>query len=486
MAAHVKQISFVGNALESLSPIIVNPSDNTITTPTEAVHQITAKVNSSGKIYLSVPPVNLSKGFTLICSNEDGSRNMFKSFSSDGTISGGYDFSAKRGTIIPVMIDGTFENFDISCSEPAISHTTKDGLLNGTSVTFVMNKQGVSNKLIEEWGAVLSYDDGEKEIEVRKSSFSNTTPISGQVVTMGVENDWKLIPGGTYIFAPSYKAYGKKYSLPTKILTVADPGVKITIDGSTSYDAFLASGANVANTYSNTEIRDVAASINVHTDIIDSYTATLDGTELSATGTSGSKKTFGKLTRSVFKQYPMKVSVKCGAHTFEGIRNFEITGLPMVGDFTTAAPGGLSPAWLAISTSYETNRVKYNDAGASAVRSPAFHIPSDQIKVKTACDCRHNYTTGLWKKTAKDMYISACSSSQRTAITSGTTLSITTDYYQSVTDVSDFASKGYLYSGTTLSLTDAKPCLIYSVNITNSYLSGNLVISFRHKIEYAN
>ena len=83
------------------------------------------------------------------------------------------------------------------------------------------------------------------------------------------------------------------------------------------------------------------------------------------------------------------------------------------------------------------------------------------------------------------MYISPCSTSQQSAPTSGTVLSITTDYYQSTGIVKDFESKGkYLYCSTVFTLQKDTPSLIYSMNITNSGISGNLAVSFKHIIEY--
>ncbi len=471
----VAQISFVGNSLECLSPLTVDPATDECTFSSEIIRQITVNVQKEGKTYISVPPVKLDKGFTLVCSNADGTKNMFRSFSTDGSSDGGYDFSIRRGTLIPVVLDGSFETFDVSCTAPQVTHMTKDGLLYSTSVSFQMSKQGVANKLIEEWGAHLM--DSEGNI-VRSAVFAGSQPISSQIVTMDVPADWKLLPGGTYSLAPYYKLYGQKKSLPTQTIVINDPGIALNINGTTSYDKYIAGNTSGANSHTNTLIEGVSVSFNVHPDLIEEQSVIFDGTSVSPSSVSGQVYSFGNFNKNEFRNYRMEASFRVGKKTYKATKDFVITGLPMTADFTLSNPTGWTPAWSLISAKYDNSRIVYNKT--SGIRSPKFYTPSPGIKVKTSCDCGHNVTSN--SNTVK-MTIAACTTSA-TSFSSGATLSFNKTYYTAGW-ASGFKSVGYLTCSTVFTLTENTPSLIYGVSLGTSFLGSNTFVSFRHKIEYS-
>lgn len=477
----LSQISFVGNELEHLSPVTLDLDTEVIEVSTELGIQITVPVQTEGNTYISVPPVNLAKGFSLVLSKDDGTY-MVKSYSSDGSLSGGFDFTDKAGYIIPITIDGEFESFNVSCSSPSVEHATVNGLLSGTQVSFTMSKSGSSDKLIEEWGAKLI--DAQGNI-VRSKVFDNETPIAGGTITMDILDEWYLLPGGTYTFAPYYKIYGNNASLGSVSVTVPDPGVRLVLDGETSYDKYESGDVDGANSHTNTLIAGVKAEINVHPDILDSFTASVEGVstadEKSADGSN--ILDFGNLTRSTWRKYSMTASATAGKMTISASRDFHITGLPLTADFTTANPSDMSPSWGMIGTSYSDNRVVFQTT--DAIRSPGFHIPgSEGIKVITACACRHNVTSN---SSTMNMNIAACTSNATSSGT-GATLVIGKDYYQGAGafgDVGGFDNKGYLVCGQSLTLTTSNPSLIYSVSLGRSILGSNTMVSFGHKIEYS-
>lgn len=476
----VSQLSFAGNMLENLSPVIVDPETAAVeVSSSESNLQITVPVQTSGKTYIAVPPVNFTKGFSLICSNAEGSESMIKTFSTDGGLSSGYDFTDKAGQIIPVVLSGTFENFSVSCSSPTIVHTRTDaGLLNGTSASFVMTKQGSSDKLIEEWGATLVNSGGEI---VREISYTNADPIEGQTVIMNIANDWMLLSGGTYTFTPYYKVYGQKVSLASQSVEVSDPGVTLTVSGQTSYDKYLAGNTDGANAHAYNLIEGVKVSTNIDLGIMSNYLATLDGADPgSFTVTSDARLTadYGNITRDTFKTYPFVVSFNVGPLAFSASKDFHITGLPMEADFTTSNPTGWSPAWGMINTTYEDNRIVFQNS--CGIRSPKFFIPASGINVVTSCDCRHNVTSN--SKTVS-MNIVPCAS-QETTFKSGTTLSIGSDYYQA-TFAGSFDSKGYLACTNVFVITSATPSLMYNVSLGTVFLGSNTMVAFKHKIEYS-
>ena len=478
----ITSISFVGNKLENIYPIELNPDNGEFAFPNEVGVQITVPVQTDGYTYICVPPVRLEKGFSLICSKADGSY-FLKSYSSDGSLSGGYDFTDKIGSLIPVVLSGEFETFNISATSLAGTHTKNGSLLTGTQVTFNFNKSGSSNKLIEEWGANLLNSDGQV---VRTVSFTNATPINGQSVTMNVANNWKLLPAGEYVFTPYYKMYGQNVTLPSQILNIGDPGVKVSIAGITSYDKYIAGNISGANSHTNTLIEGVALETNLDLTLIDSRNMVLDGSNLGSGTWSSGKATFGNFTKTGYKSYSCKATVTVGNLTFDATRDFYITGLPYTGDFTTGNPTSWNPGWAFIGTKYNSSRVVFNST--SAVRSPGFYIPqtssSTKINVVTYSNCRHNVTSN--SSTAK-MIISACSSTASSASTSGVTLSLGKDYYQaagSLGNVGGFESKGYLLCNSPITLTQSNPSVMFCVSLGSSFLGSNTLVSFGHKIEY--
>lgn len=475
-------ITFAGNNLEDIYPVEVDPESGEIFLPNEVGVQITVPVQADSPTYICVPPVNLKKGFSLICSKADGSY-LVKSFSSDGSVSGGYDFSTKVGSLIHIDLTGEFEDFSISAASLAGNHTRNGNLISGTEVNFVMNRKGVSNKLIEEWGANLLNSEGQV---VRNISYTNATPISGQTVKMNVANNWKLLPAGDYIFTPYYKMYGQVITLPSQILNISDPGVTVKIAGNTSYDKYIAGNISGANSHSNTLIEGVAIETNLDITVIDSRDLTIESSSLGAGTWSSGKATYGNITKTGFKAYPCTATVTAGNLTFKVSRDFYITGLPYTGDFTQGNPTSWNPGWAFISTKYNSSRVVFTSS--SAVRSPGFYIPqtgaSSAIKVVTRSNCKHNVTSNSKKVT---MTISSCASTATSISSSGVTLTIGSDYYQaagSFGDVSGFTSGTYLLCNSPVTLTSSKSAVMFSVALGRSILGSNTLVSFGHKIEY--
>ena len=474
----VSTITFAGNNLESVYPLEIDPATGEIFMTSSVGLQISVPVQTEGKTYICVPPVNFSMGFSLILSKADGSY-MVKSFSAGGQ-NAGYDFSQKVGSIIPLTVSGTFEGFSIRAESLSYEHTKNNGLLTGTDVTFNMFKSGTPNKVVQEWGANLLDLNGNI---VR--SISSMTPISGQSVSMECKNNCKLLPAGTYVFSPYYRMYGKLNTLESKTIEVADPGVQVVMNGQTSYDKYLANTtADAANSHANTLIEGVSVSTNLDLSIIDARTVTLDGASLGDGTWSSGTISYGNLTKTTYKSYPFKATIVVGNLTFEASRDFHITGLPYTGDFATGNPTGWTPAWGFLSAKYSDARVVFNTT--AAIRTPKFHVPaSATIKVVTYSDCRHNVTSN---SNSTNIYIATCAAGAASVPTAEATLTLGSDYYQvagSFGNVSGFKRIGYLICNTALTLTPSKPALIFSTSMGNSFLGSNTLVSFGHKIEYS-
>lgn len=474
----VAQITFAGNQLEKLSPAIVDPKTGKVTFSSEANVQITVPVNPDGKTYISVPPVNLEKGFSIICSNADASRSMIRSFSSDGGLGSGYDFSRKVGQIIPIALDGELVSYSVTSTAPVVEHTkTSAGLLNGTSVKFTMNKYGVSDKMIEEWGATLVNSDG---VTVRKSSYTNADPIRGEEVTMNVENDWKLLPAGQYTFTPYYIIFGQKVSMSEAATTVMipDPGVKIEIHGKTSYDKYLAGDIAGANSHASTTIEEVAVTTNLDLGIIDYYYATMDGADMgeaTVTSTTEVRASYGNLTRTEFRAYELNASIEVGPLIFTAAEKiFHITGLPYEGDFRTSNPTSWGPAWSLLGAAeYSDKRITVkggliSDQNGAAV-TPQFHIPQSEIGVETYADV-------CCKKSGVTLNVMPCTYGEGT-ISFG---SVTVTPHK-ISLLGSLSSKDYIKASSHLVLSQQKPCMMFASTAPGGSYNVGL---YRLKIEY--
>ena len=480
----VSQLTFAGNKLEPISPMIVNTVTGEISLAQESNVQITVPVQKDGNTYIAVPPVDLTNGFSIICSNSDGSSSMIKTFSSDGGLTGGYNFAEKVGCIIPITLKGTLETYNVTSSVPQVVHTkTQAGLLNGTTITFSMNKAGVSDKLIEEWGATLVNSDGQK---VREITLTNANPPKGQTVTMDISNDWKLLPGGTYTFAPFYKIYGQKISLASQNIIVENPGVKLEIHGQTSYDKYSAGDVTGANSHPNTVIGGVAVTTNVDLGLITDYVATLDEIDMGAaevTSLDEVKAYYGDLKKEQYKEYIMEVSYKIGPWKITANNDFHITGLPMEVDFTKGDPTSgnwnqsLMWAYLGI-TGYSNSWVTFRK-GTGALVTPPLHVPGNII-VQTSIDAHTNCSN----ESDRVIMINACPSASESPITNSTK---TYTPKKSSVLANSLKSQGYGSWITDLQLSSTNDALMYSnVNDNESiiYLNQTRVGIFKIKIHY--
>lgn len=480
----VEQLTFAGNLLEPLSPIIVNSETGATSVAKEANVQITVPVLTDGRAYIAVPPVKLSRGFSIICSNADGSKSMIKTFSSDGGLSSGYDFSSKVGQIIPITLEGTLEAYEIVSSDAVAAHVkTEEGLLTGTSVTFTMSKTGLSDKLIEEWGATLVNSDKET---VREIKYTNANPPEGQTVTMDITNDWKLLPGGTYTFAPYYKIYGQKVSLASQTVIVDDPGVTLEIHGQTSYDKYKAGDVTGANSHANTLIEGVAVTTNVDLSIISDFSATLDGSDMgNADVNPGTvvEASYGNLTKTEYRKYSMYVSYKIGPWKIENERDFHITGLPMEVDFTKGDPSSAnwtqSQKWGYLGIAGYSNKWVTFKKGTGALMTPKLNIP-ENITVKTAIDAHTNCSN----ESDRVIMINACPSNSYSTLTSSVKTYV--PKYSGVLG-NGLKSQGYGSELTDINMSSENNALMYSNVIDDEsifFLNQTRVGIFKIKIQY--
>lgn len=475
----VARITLVGNGLEALSPVVIDPDDESIGLPTEAVNQITVDVRTDGKTYLFVPPVRFEKGFTLICSNEDGSSYFMKSYSDGST--GGYDFSSKRGVRIPVTISGGFENFALTASDVNVVHERDgSGLLTGTAVTFRMHKAGAPDRLIEGWGANLI---NERNEVVR--SFSSSEAIIGDLSTLDVLNDRILLPAGTYTFQPYYIMYGSKVTMASEVRTISvpDPGVVISINGTTSYDKYKAGNKTGANSHTNTLVAGLSVSTNVAGGIISSYSASVVGKDNKTVDVgepsykvenSSTVASYGDRHFSKYQSYTMTATITVGDMTFNAGRTFHITGLPYEIDFRD---GNDSNWGMSGTVKYSDSRMTfYSEFNITALAtvcngviiSPAFHLP-ENISVRPYADI-------CCKSDDAVLHIDAGMSGSTSVSSDAKTITP-----HKIGLFSSLESKDYIECGSALLLSGDTRCLIYAVTDVPTGYNAAL---YRTKINY--
>ena len=391
----VVYVTLAGNRKEPLSPLIIDPKIGSYEMTKEAGGanvQITVP-KQIGKTYIAVPPVRFVKGFSLILTDSQG-QCMFKSYSSDGSLAGGYDFTDKNGYILPITLEGDFVPFGtlengellptgMVCDQLNFNHDKSGGMLTGTSVSFRISKQGAPDKLIESWGARLiryEKDDKGNDVEVvyRNIEYTNETPVWGETVTMDVADNWKLLPAGTYCFTPYYRIYGEETmrSLATQELVVEDPGVEIVINGTTSYDKYLDKKINEANSHTSSLIDDVTVSLNVDKSIIDSFSANFNNNEVvkDKSSLNSGLVSFGDITKTVYQTYPLEVTMMVGPLKFTKRRDFHITGLPYSINLEVSSLHG---TWIHTNMTIAQGHYLFQ-VGTSAIISPKFHVPSSE------------------------------------------------------------------------------------------------------------
>jgi hypothetical protein len=394
----VCSLAFFGNKFENIFPLYIDPESGAISKSDELGYMIQVPVQSEGKTYICVPPVELKHGFSLVMIKADGDQ-MVKSFSDGST--GGYDFSEKAGYLIPIKLAGEWEDFGISYGSLEFGHVKVDNLLAGTQISYKMEATGLPVSRIENWGATLY---NEKHVLVRNYKSSDGEFYDGGVITLDVVGDYKLLPAGDYTFTPYCTAFGETTSFESRTIKIEDPGVEITLGGYTSYDKYKDGKTSEANNCASNIIHDLSASVNVHPSILDSYSAVLDGNDITstATGTGLSSVSFGNVTKNSLKSYPYKVTVKVGNLTFEESRVFHITGLPMEVNFKSEKPAGWGYLGHAeYNTSEKSVVFKYSSLGweawQSAITSPSFYLPGE-INVGTSADAASQSDIYLYVK----------------------------------------------------------------------------------------
>lgn len=273
--AGVTGITIKGNSAENLNPVDVNLSNGEISVGSEKEFD----VNISGTTaYICMPPVNFTKGFSIIFHSASG--DMFKSYSSDGGNSSGYNFTA--GTYITINVAGTFTPFNVTANA-TYSHTVSGGFLTGTNVTVTPALQGAPAK-ITKWRADLVHSDG---TTIVRTVASNNNFGATQ---MSVVDNWTYIPSGTYTLKSYYTQYnGSEIAMPESTITVAKATEPVNIS----------IGSSIAHNYSGGNLTGTTVKVTTANNSllpVESWSATLVNSDATTVRTTVGNTSFGTVT----------------------------------------------------------------------------------------------------------------------------------------------------------------------------------------------
>lgn len=366
----VVSVTVKGNASEPVSKFCVR--DASVSFPSDALDEFTVPLSGTDN-YIAMPPVNFTKGFSLIFIREDGAR-MFKSYSSDGGQTSGFDFSA--GKFVEISVPDFVET--VISAAVSVSHTVDGtGLLNGSTASvssFACN--GVTSKIVSACGIEL-YVGESLARNIEASSFAG-----GEI--LDAVSSWPYLPFSSSVTLKPYcVVHGEKvYGAQTPV-TVPKPSFTASVSGYTSYSLYRQGDVSGANAFTDaTAIKGVGASVGISSDILSNpnYAAptvsfsTDKGKSLPAVQMTGASYTFGE-----WRGHSWDTSKLTATVSFDGVAVSSaplacvVTGLP----YSAAPPteSGDHPWSGSGSYSFDSDKVRFGGGGGAGSCSLSFHIP---------------------------------------------------------------------------------------------------------------
>lgn len=425
----IKSITVEGNNSEKLTPYIFTfPSDGSVAgadsgeMASDAVNSFSVNVSgdlktaASGLLecYITMPPVNFTKGFRLIFTDANGNK-MYKSFN----YAGGCDFSKDvssgglRGGIVEITVD-KFEKYAVNSFVPTVTvnHVFEGGKLTGTNLELTkadLDLSGSPMVLLLKWGIEVYNISG--NLVRRIESAQNPSSVnSANKIVFNVEDSWVYLPNGSYTIKPYVvnRVDGEKMYVAESNIVVPRLDVsllKATIDAKTSYSYYLAGDlANANKEGSGSSIYNVTIGVNISDEILKSSKYTVkakvedkttkikidEKTEVNVNlcekgglGESielndASKLILAKYDVKDWRAYTIASSVEFDGVTAEAAVDVHVTGLPYkavpptkTGDHPWADEAGRN-TWNA-----DNVELYYSAAAGPEISSPVFHIPAD-------------------------------------------------------------------------------------------------------------
>lgn len=246
-----------------------------------------------------------------------------------------------------------------------------NGDLVGTNVTFTNSYPGMA------WKAVVTDADGTEYRTIQGTgSLSSTYSDNAE--------GWPYLPAGNYTATYYLVQDGQEpQKTGSRTFTVANPNLKVTVDGYTSYSKYLEGNVDAANACDAFTIYAPSAKMNVSPSLLSnskytySLTTSLNGSPLSG-AQSGNTFTYNNQTGKTpsFEAYTIACSATFDKTTATDSKNVYITGLPV-----TFAPPTQDTGWYVAS-----NKVSWNDdnvqlgqmagSGSHSIEYNKFAIPA--------------------------------------------------------------------------------------------------------------
>ncbi|MGN1046954.1 MAG: hypothetical protein ACI4QG_07640 [Candidatus Cryptobacteroides sp.] len=366
----ITSVTVRGNASEPLSKFAVK--DGLVTFPSDALKEFSVAL-SGGDNYIAMPPVNFTRGFSLVFTREDGAK-MFKSYSCDGGESSGFDFD--EGKFVEINVPDFVET-SVTASV-AVSHTIDgSGILTGSSVSVSsFGFSGVTSKIVTGCGIEL-YVGG-----ILAGSIEAPALSGGEI--LDAVSGWPYIPATLSVTLKPYCLVNgeKVYGAETPV-DVPAPYFTASVSGYTSFSLYRSGDISGANAFTDASaIKGVGVSVGISADILANPAcpkpqvsfATDKGKSLEATRMTGTSYTFGE-----WGGHPWDTSNLTATVTFDGVSVTSaplacvITGLP----YSAAPPteSGDHPWSGSGAYSFDSDMVRFGGGEGSGSCSLSFNIP---------------------------------------------------------------------------------------------------------------
>lgn len=400
IASNIVSVTLKGNNSEAIGQVVVDADG---TTNVSGATEITVQTSGTGyayDAYINVPPVNFTKGFTIIAQTLSG-ETQYRSFSTSGAADSGFDFTSSDGSgkLVEIQWDG-FTSFGITASA-TIAHTTDgSGNLNGSAVTLnSFTVTGAPSKIITEYGVDLYKGTPESGTLVRTLTQS-TSPAANTTLT-DAGTGWPYLPSSntTYTLRPWCRIHGGEPLYGTqKTLSSPAPTFEVKVSAYTSYDKYLESDISTANACTAETIYSINSSITISDALRNnsnygySSNITLDGASI---GTLNSTYvSIGDKTNQSWASHPLIATA-----TFDGVTQSKqkdciITGLPYTANPPTNS--GAHPWSGDGAYSFSSTYVKFGGGGGDGSCSLSFFIPANiniLLSAKIYSDSRAVITT---------------------------------------------------------------------------------------------
>lgn len=203
-------------------------------------------------------------------------------------------------------------------------HQYVDGNLVGTNVTFTNSYPGMA------WKAVVTDADGTEYRTIQGTgSLSSTYSDNAE--------GWPYLPAGNYTATYYLVQDGQEpQKTGSRTFTVANPNLKVTVDGYTSYSKYLEGDVDAANACDAFTIYALSSKVNISPSLLSNskYTSSLktslNGSLLSG-DQSGNTFTYNDQTGKTpsFEAYTIACSATFDKATATDSKNVYITGLPV-------------------------------------------------------------------------------------------------------------------------------------------------------------